>query len=245
MTAARCSRVDGRVLRPVGSASTIRAILDWPTCERMRKAGHKPTRIARVPAPSRPPPTAVYTLRPIGAADSELAYTISREAMREYVEQTWGSWIEAEQRERHAQAFRPGTQDFIVVRDEVLGLRHIEWRQTHLYLARLYLRPAAQGRGLGSADLRDLQQQARALGRSIELQVLKVNIGAQRFYGRHGFQQVGERERHWLLRAGSRAVVARITECCPSPAPIVGDEPDTIAGMALELPTAGALLDAA
>ncbi len=177
-------------------------MLDWPTCERMRKAERKPTRIARVPAPNRPLPAAEYTLRPIGAADSELAYTITREAMREYVEQTWGPWIEADQRERHAQAFRPGTQDFIVVRDEVLGVRHIEWRQTHLYLARLYLRPAAQGRGLGAAVLRDLQQQARAVGRSIELQVLKVNTGAQRFYARHGFQQVGERERHWLLRGG-------------------------------------------
>lgn len=150
------------------------------------------------PPPIRTPPH--FVLRPIPAEQSELAYTITREAMRAYVEQTWGPWIEADQRERHAQAFRPGTQDFIVVRDEVLGLRHIEWRQTHLYLARLYLRPAAQGRGLGSAVLRDLQQQARAVGRSIELQVLKVNTGAQRFYARHGFQQVGERERHWLLR---------------------------------------------
>lgn len=153
--------------------------------------------------PYAPPPIRTpspFVLRSIQAEHSELAYAITREAMREYVEQTWGPWIEADQRERHAQAFRPGTQDFIVVRDEVLGLRHIEWRQTHLYLARLYLRPAAQGRGLGSAVLRDLQQQARAVGRSIELQVLKVNTGAQRFYARHGFQQVGEGERHWLLR---------------------------------------------
>jgi len=166
--------------------------------------GRRPQPVAMRPyAPPQsirtPPP---FILRPIQADHSELAYAITREAMREYVEQTWGPWIEADQRERHAQAFRPGTQDFIVVRDEVLGLRHIEWRQTHLYLARLYLRPAAQGRGLGSAVLRDLQQQARAVGRSIELQVLKVNSGAQRFYARHGFEQVGERERHWLLRGG-------------------------------------------
>ncbi|WP_395793898.1 hypothetical protein [Aquimonas sp.] len=35
-------------------------------------------------------------------ADAERAYAITREAMREYVEQTWGPWIEADQRERHA-----------------------------------------------------------------------------------------------------------------------------------------------
>ena len=61
--------------------------------------------------------TPPFVLRPILAEDSELAYAITREAMRDYVEQTWGPWIEADQRERHVQAFRSGTQDFIVVRD--------------------------------------------------------------------------------------------------------------------------------
>lgn len=215
----------GTGARPASRPTLLRACAKGDRCA--PRLGHGLTLLARhkVPAPAKPSSTLVnrgrrqqpvamrpsispppmrttppFVLRPILAEDSELAYAITREAMRDYVEQTWGPWIEADQRERHVQAFRSGTQDFIVVRDEVLGLRHIEWRQTHLYLARLYLRPAAQGRGLGSAVLRDLQQQARAIGRSIELQVLKVNTGAQRFYARHGFQQVDERERYWLLR---------------------------------------------
>ncbi len=142
-----------------------------------------------------------YALRPIAAHDQELAYSITREAMRGYVEQTWGAWVEAEQRERHALTFNPGEQDFIVQDGEVLGLRALRWRVTDLFLARLYLRPQAQGRGLGSAVLRDLLGQARAVGRGVELQVLKVNSGAQRFYARHGFIRAGERDAYWLMRA--------------------------------------------
>lgn len=155
-----------------------------------------------MPNPNSPAnPTPRYALIPVGGADSELAYALTREAMRDYVEQTWGPWDEADQRERHAHSFRPGAQDFIVVNGRPLGLRALEWRQTHLYLARLYLRTEAQGQGLGSAVLRDLLAQARAVGRSVELQVLKVNAGAQRFYARHGFEPVGEREVYWMLRA--------------------------------------------
>lgn len=155
-----------------------------------------------VPSPNSPAnPTPRYTLTPISGADSELAYTLTREAMREYVERTWGPWDEADQRERHARSFRPGAQDFIVVNGRAQGLRALEWRQTHIYLARLYLLIEAQGQGLGSAVLRDVLAQARAVGRSVELQVLKVNAGAQRFYARHGFERVGEREMYWMLRA--------------------------------------------
>lgn len=146
------------------------------------------------------PKPAPFDLRLVQAEDSELAYAITREAMRDYVEQTWGPWIEADQRAQHARGFRPGAQDFIVVAGQVMGLRAIEWRLGCVYLARLYLVVDAQGRGIGSAVLRDLQAQARAAGRGVELQVLKVNTGAQRFYARHGFERVGERQEYWEMR---------------------------------------------
>lgn len=148
------------------------------------------------------PNSPAFALRPLTIADSELAYAITREAMREYVEQTWGAWIEAEQRERHALRFRAGQQDFIVVNGIELGLRALEWRPGCVYLARLYLRTAAQGQGIGAAVLRDLLAQARAASRGVELQVLKVNTGAQRFYAWHGFERVGERDEYWEMRAG-------------------------------------------
>ncbi len=148
--------------------------------------------------PSRP----AFVLRPMTIADSELAYAISREAMRDYVEQTWGPWIEADQRAQHERSFRPSQHDVIVVDGIELGLRALEWRPGCVYLARLYLLRRAQGQGIGSAVLHDLQTQARAAGRGIELQVLKVNTAAQRFYARHGFERVGERQEYWEMRGG-------------------------------------------
>lgn len=148
-------------------------------------------------APNRPH----FTLRPIAREEREQAYALTREAMRAYVEQTWGPWNEEEQRQRHAQTFHPGEQDFIVEAGEVQGLRALRWRANDLFLARLYLRPQAQGRGLGSAVLTHLLAQAHAIGRGVELQVLKVNTGAQRFYARHGFERVGERDGYWLMRS--------------------------------------------
>jgi ribosomal protein S18 acetylase RimI-like enzyme len=149
------------------------------------------------------PNSPAFALRPMMVADSEFAYAITREAMRECVEQTWGPWIEADQRERHARSFRAGQHDFIVVDGVELGLRALEWRHGCVYLARLYLRTPVQGQGIGAAVLRDLLAQARAAGRGVELQVLKVlkvNTGAQRFYARRGFERVGERPEYWEMR---------------------------------------------
>ncbi|WP_395793892.1 hypothetical protein [Aquimonas sp.] len=114
-------------------------------------------------------------------AGFELAYAITRESTREYVEQTWSPWIEAEQRELHARSYRAGQHDFIVVNGVELGLRALEWRHGCVYLARLNLPTAAQGQGVGAAVRHDLLAQARAVGRGVELQVLKLNAGAQRF----------------------------------------------------------------
>jgi GNAT superfamily N-acetyltransferase len=148
------------------------------------------------------PNSPAFALRPMTIADSELAYAITREAMREYVEQTWGAWIEAEQCERHARSFRAGQHDFIVVNGIDMGLRALEWRPGCVYLARLYLRTAAQGQGIGAAVLRDLLAQARVAGRGVELQVLKVNTGAQRFYTWHGFERVGSDSNQSKLSLG-------------------------------------------
>lgn len=71
---------------------------------------------------------------------------------------------------------------FVVLRPQPRGL----------LLDHLYVRPGFQGRGIGAAVLADVQAQARAMG------VAAVFVGAlkqsdsNRFYRRHGFEQVEE-----------------------------------------------------
>ncbi|MEL6292571.1 MAG: GNAT family N-acetyltransferase [Pseudomonadota bacterium] len=50
----------------------------------------------------------------------------------------------------------------------------------------LYIAPAAQGQGIGSA----LLQQAQAASPRLSLWTFQANTGAQRFYKRHGFDEV-------------------------------------------------------
>ena len=60
-------------------------------------------------------------------------------------------------------------------------------------IRQLYLRGAVQGQGLGSAMLRTGLDWLRARGhKPIYIGVWSGNFGAQRLYGRHGFEKVGE-----------------------------------------------------
>ena len=54
-------------------------------------------------------------------------------------------------------------------------------------VAALYLDPDARGRGIGGLLVRDAQLQSAALN----LWTFVANLGAQRFYARHGFVEVG------------------------------------------------------
>ena len=76
-------------------------------------------------------------------------------------------------------------------------------------LKRLYLLPRVQNGGLGSRLFRAaLDWLERGGPRTLWIGVWSENLGAQRFYARHGFQQVGEyefpvgrvRDREFILR---------------------------------------------
>jgi ribosomal protein S18 acetylase RimI-like enzyme len=53
----------------------------------------------------------------------------------------------------------------------------------HLYLSRIEILPEVQGRGVGTAVMRDLMRG----GRAIRLHVFANNVRARRFYERLGF----------------------------------------------------------
>jgi GNAT superfamily N-acetyltransferase len=61
-------------------------------------------------------------------------------------------------------------------------------------LKRLYVDADAQGGGAGSALLRAALDWLQTPGRTLWVGVWSQNFGAQRLYGRHGFEQVGTYE---------------------------------------------------
>lgn len=77
---------------------------------------------------------------------------------------------------------------------------------TRRHLENLFVAPAAQGRGVGRALLREVEQRLAGPG-GVTLHCLQVNPDARRFYERHGYGHVrdvevgyhGHRLPAWLL----------------------------------------------
>ena len=147
-----------------------------------------------------------YELRPAVAEDVGVTYEVTREAMKPYVEATWGKWEEHEQVVKHRQNFQPETHRLVLVGPEVAGLVAVEEEADYLWLVKLYLRVAYRSQGLGTALLRQVIQEAEDMRKPTRLRVLKANPRAKALYLRHGFQVVGqEAERYFLVRPQSGA----------------------------------------
>jgi GNAT superfamily N-acetyltransferase len=78
-----------------------------------------------------------------------------------------------------------------------VGARDVGWSEVReaggaLLPAQLYVEPAFQGRGIGTAVVSDLLARAGAAGMPVDLSVPSNNGRARALYGRLGFRAVGE-----------------------------------------------------
>lgn len=131
--------------------------------------------------------------------DEEFLYALHRAAMREYIVETWGAWDEAWQRAYFHRHFHPGTLQIIQLEGRDVGTVSFEERGEEFFLERLEIFPVFQGRGVGSAVVRALLEQARGKGKPVALKVLKANRRARSLYQRLGFGVTGESETHYIM----------------------------------------------
>jgi ribosomal protein S18 acetylase RimI-like enzyme len=73
------------------------------------------------------------------------------------------------------------------------GWLHVSESPDSIYLGQLYLTPALQNRGIGTAIMKELKDRATQAGKALTLDVLKNNR-ARSLYERLGFRMVGEPE---------------------------------------------------
>jgi GNAT superfamily N-acetyltransferase len=133
------------------------------------------------------------SLRAARRDDEPSLFAIHRDAMRDYVDATWG-WNEDWQRTHFMDNYAP-THNAVIVRasarprdvGRISLTRH--WRK--IFLRDIELIAAERGRGLGSAIVGAVLALARKGGRHVELLVLKCNP-AQRLYARYGFRVIGD-----------------------------------------------------
>jgi ribosomal protein S18 acetylase RimI-like enzyme len=148
----------------------------------------------------------VFRYRDASAEDLALTYEITKDAMRGYVEVTWGAWDDSEQSAKHRENFTPATHKIIMVEDEVAGFLATENLPDNLWLVKVYLFSAFRSKGIGSQVVAGVIEQANSEGKPVRLRVLRVNTRARALYERLGFKVVEQTpERFFMERAQSVA----------------------------------------
>jgi len=150
-------------------------------------------------AAGRAGPTVNLSYRRAVAEDEAFLFALHAAAMREYIEETWGAWDEEWQRAYFRRRFHPQALKILQVDGRDVGVIFIEERAEELFLARIEILPEYQRRGIGSAALRELIEQAREKGKPLALKVLKVNRRARSLYQRLGFGVTGETKTHYVM----------------------------------------------
>ena len=128
-----------------------------------------------------------FSLRAAAENDMEFVHQVTEDAMREYVEATWGRWAPVEQREKCRKSFNPNTHKIVQVGGKEVGVLAVQEHVTHVQLEKLYLLAGSRRCGLGSELLQHVVRIGQAKHLPVRLRVLAVNTAAQRFYARHGF----------------------------------------------------------
>lgn len=111
------------------------------------------------------------------------------------MELLWG-WNEEAQYEFHQEHFNPNSFQIIEVSNESIGYLESHNKSDFLFLANLMILKEFQGKGIGKIILDDLQKS----NPKIELEVLKVNLRAKRFYEQLGFIIFEETEDIFSMR---------------------------------------------
>jgi GNAT superfamily N-acetyltransferase len=124
-------------------------------------------------------------LRSARAADIETIAELRAVVLRADLERL-GRYDEHRVRQRLRDSFSTRHTSVIMIDGELAGCVTIRPADGGQLLEHFYLAPHHQGRGLGSALLRTLLQQADAQGLTVRLNVL-LGSAAQRLYERHGF----------------------------------------------------------
>ena len=129
-----------------------------------------------------------YRLRRAAMRDYGFIFRLRRETLTGYLDEMA---VPVEERGPFFARFDVCRHRVVTVGEEPVGAVSVVRREDSFHLANLHLLPTCQRRGLGTAIVRGLQEQAAAASVPLTTQVLKVNP-ALAFYERLGFRIEGE-----------------------------------------------------
>ncbi len=131
-----------------------------------------------------------YTLRSATADAFEFVFQLNKTNMKKYVDVLRGWEDGAERADKH-RYFRPGRDQIISLAGRNAGILVVDRSPVNIHLTHIELLPEYQGRGIGTAIIREILEEARHANLPATLMVLTMNP-ARRLYERLGFKTVGE-----------------------------------------------------
>jgi ribosomal protein S18 acetylase RimI-like enzyme len=134
-------------------------------------------------------PVDAIGLRPATPAGGEFLFGVHKAAMGVYVDSVWG-WDDGVQREYHERAFGRGGWQVITADGADVGMLSVDYLPGEVYLGRIEIDPAHQGRGMATHLIGALLDEAARRGQDLVLDVLAVNTRAQALYRRLGLVEV-------------------------------------------------------
>jgi ribosomal protein S18 acetylase RimI-like enzyme len=155
------------------------------------------------PAPGR----CNVTLRPEGPEDEAFLFEVYRSTREDEME-AWG-WDSAQQNaflrmQFKAQQYSYETDDgqaesrIILLEDKTIGRLFVSRTDDAIQLTDIALLTEYRSKGIGTALIKTLIEEARRAGRTVRLHVLKNNRAA-RLYERLGFRTTGESGIHYQM----------------------------------------------
>jgi ribosomal protein S18 acetylase RimI-like enzyme len=131
--------------------------------------------------------------------DAEVARRMHHAAYRDVVERQFGVWDEQRQDEFFADDWRSALFEMLSIDGEPIGYCAIEDRPEDIHVRELVIDPMHQGRGIGTALLRDTLDVARREQKPVVLGTLHANKAIE-LYTRLGFRQIESTATHVLMK---------------------------------------------
>ena len=140
-----------------------------------------------------------YILRQYQNTDYEFVYEVKKNAYKKYVEQCWGNWNDAEQRDRFKVFINKSSDRIYII---MINNKRIGFYQGQIvndktyYIENICIISEYQGKGIGTDLIKTILE--KHSDKNIEIQYFKQNpVG--NLYKRLGFVNNGETEFHYQM----------------------------------------------
>lgn len=137
-----------------------------------------------------------YHLTPATPADGPWLEALRRAAYQELFLATWGHWDEARHQRQWADCWARGDIQLVEFGGERIGMIQLHEHADRVEISEIQIQPSAQGRGIGSRLVRDVQAQAHTQRRKVSLSTGLANHRAVRLYERLGFTEASRSDTH-------------------------------------------------